>query len=319
MLRNAVQPSLVSLFSSTSSSPFAVFSMHVDLDLPEDSGLILLRDHDDRRADIPANDATELQRDPRRFQLRVDAPGSGQSSMRGLLEDTVLHIQSPTIKTTFIRTPPLNERRSSSGEVLGLELPYLHLQFRPLGSKPFMVEVGVRDIRGKRARIRLSNFQAQPALYLVKAKEIVGEASVARQSRDIREQAQQSRSDNGPILHLPVALPADPQNEPTSFTPWLSVTLSLAKLMPHFNNPKLLALSSARALARPHGAPQDERDDPQESAPARRVFERLDRFHSIDYVAVHANLRLRRIWCSTTHDAATNQDELQVFAAALGP
>ena len=274
MFSDTVQPSVVSLFSSTSSEPLALFSTHVDLDLPEDSGLILLRDCDDQRVDIAANDATLLQRDPKQFQLR-----SGCSSRSGLVRESVLHLQSPTIKTTYIHSPPLPHT-----EPLDIHLPYIHFQFRPIGAKPFVFEVGVQDTRGRKAKLRISNFQSQPTLYL-----------------------RSSAAD--PLLHVPISMRESDVLKEVSQTPWRTVSLALGRLMPHLNNPKLLSLASSHALAAPKGTTN---------------LERFEGFQSITYVKVHANVRLRRIWCTQEPDPQAaggldgrGLDELELFAAEV--
>ncbi|KAN0066039.1 hypothetical protein ACQY0O_000132 [Thecaphora frezii] len=332
MFRNVHQPPLVSLFSSTSSSPLALFSAHIDPNLPEDSGALLLRDCDDAPCDYLADDGSPSPRNPDRFRLRTDSAPDAPctaAATRGLLEDSVLHIQSPTIRTTFIRTPPLLAATTTgddNDDELGIRLPYLHLQFRPIGSRPFLIEVGIRDVSGRRARIRLSNFQARPTLYLAKAthgapSNDIRTSTTTPSARQGGRAVQEGKGyTNTPVLHLPITLPPTPETSETSFTPWLSVCLSLSKLIPHFSNALLVASSSARGLAARSIAEATEDGDKAEGL-IPRVLERFDGFHSIAYVQVHANLRVRRIWCTKEYDSTSGQgdggvDELEVFAAA---
>jgi hypothetical protein len=77
----------------------------------------------------------------------------------GALSQPVIHLQSPTIRTTYIHAAPL-----------GLTLPWLGLQFRRLGTRECALEVGVVDAHGNAGRIRCSSFQVRSrllsALYL---------------------------------------------------------------------------------------------------------------------------------------------------------
>ncbi|PWN52656.1 hypothetical protein IE53DRAFT_384876 [Violaceomyces palustris] len=349
MFGNTIPPPLLSIFSSTSSDPLCLFSTKVDLDLPEDSGIILVKDSDDQRVDIPANDATILSRDPKKFKLRGGGRGGGVGGgdedeveavrRRGLLsKDPVLHIQSPTISSTYVKT---------LGRALELELPYLHFQFRTLGGRPLMFEVGVQDVSGRVGRIRVSNFQARPCLYLERkggGKEPGVSKSGGNQDEG-RERGNllggKGRRSKGPILHLPLALPNSPEKDENVLTRWCSLSLPLAHIMPQFNNPNLLSLKSARALAgERHGSTREEDgpgggkrgEDVADSEGERNgegearedgeslvevSFQTFDRFKSISFVKVHANVRLRRIWATDRPDPTlgTRIDELEVFAA----
>lgn len=69
-----------------------------------------------------------------------------------LLNQTVLHIQSPTIFTTFIRCP------GPSSEDLGLKNPWFHLQARNMG-RQWSFEIGVVDKSRRLGILRFSTFQ----------------------------------------------------------------------------------------------------------------------------------------------------------------
>lgn len=160
MFANTVQPSLISLFSSTSSKPLQLFSSHVDAQLPEDSLICLVNDStSELRAgenigkgilinvgkkdcdDEGVEDASELE----------EWEGEGYT-----LVQMVLQIQSPTLRTTFIQCPPRSQGQSLAS--LSITLPNLHLQVRPLG-REWSFEVGVADRAGREGVIRCSTFQ----------------------------------------------------------------------------------------------------------------------------------------------------------------
>jgi hypothetical protein len=80
--------------------------------------------------------------------------GKGKELDRGNLRSKVLHLQSPDIKSTFIR---LGERGKGS-KSLGLTQPFLHMAIKSL-DQYFYFEIGVVDTRGQPALIRVSTFQ----------------------------------------------------------------------------------------------------------------------------------------------------------------
>jgi hypothetical protein len=157
MFKTTVQPPLVSLFSSVGSNPLQLFSTHVDVQLPEDSLRQLL------------NDATSLPTPlaPGRLlhppQLSLNPRSASPQEKEGLthshegkvLSSTVLHIQSPTLRTTFIHAPPLG---SCIG--LGLKHTWMHLQVRNM-TKEWAFEVGLVDVLGQEGRVRFATFQVR--------------------------------------------------------------------------------------------------------------------------------------------------------------
>lgn len=149
MFSTALQPSIISLFSSTGSDPLALFSVHKDDLLPADSFVVLLHD----RLSQPPPPAPAVLITPQHFQYQED----DSESYGYCLDQTVLHIQSPTITTTYIQSPPvLNNSSGVNG--LGIKHPWIHLQVRNL-SKEWAFEVGIVDLSARVGILRLSTFQ----------------------------------------------------------------------------------------------------------------------------------------------------------------
>ncbi|KAJ3476534.1 hypothetical protein NLI96_g11091 [Meripilus lineatus] len=133
MFLSALQPPIISLFSSTGDTPLALFSSSRDTALPADSFSCLL------------NDATSLPQPAEQCALisppvleRVsdDAESTANSGTGYSLANTVLHIQSPTLRTTSL-------------------------------GREFSLEVGVVDKSGKEGIVRCSTFQNRPTLKLL--------------------------------------------------------------------------------------------------------------------------------------------------------
>jgi len=157
MFKTTVQPPLVSLFSSVGSHPLQLFSTHADAQLPEDSLIQLLND----AASLPAPLAPGRLLHPPQLPLKP-CPASPQDEERvadshegKVLSSTVLHIQSPTLRTTFIHSPPLG---SSMG--LGLKHTWMHLQVRNM-TKEWAFEIGLVDVLGQEGRVRFATFQVR--------------------------------------------------------------------------------------------------------------------------------------------------------------
>ncbi|PVF95261.1 hypothetical protein CPB86DRAFT_764371 [Serendipita vermifera] len=161
MFRVTIQPPTVSLFSSDGQSPLEhLWAQHTDSKLPEDSFIYLV---DDTMTGM--DDATEeALGDLNPVKLPKDYNGTTGKS----LGNRVLHIQSPTIATTYILSPPTGE--------LALRHRWVHLQLRNL-HKEMSFEIGFSDTRERRGRIRWSTFQ------------------------------QFSPMNTGPLLHLPLSFP----------------------------------------------------------------------------------------------------------------
>lgn len=159
MFSSIIQPSVVSLFSSTGSNPLGLFSMHTDDALPSDSLICIL------------NDSTSSPRPPppttliSPSSLRGDDAEDDDSNLDYTLDQSVLHIQSPTLRTTYIRCPPLGwsagthaSTASARSHDVGLKHPWLHFQVRNLG-REWTFEFGVVDQSGREGVIRCSTFQ----------------------------------------------------------------------------------------------------------------------------------------------------------------
>lgn len=145
MFRNVVQPDLVSLFSSTGSDPLGMFSSQIDGSLPSDSFHCFL--NDSTSTPTPGSPATLIAAPTLRHQ--EDTPEEEGYT----LTQSVLHIQSPTLQTTFIQSPPVWYHKQ-----LGLKHPWIHIQVRNMG-REWSFEVGVVDNTGQEGIIRCSTFQ----------------------------------------------------------------------------------------------------------------------------------------------------------------
>ncbi|KAH7345406.1 hypothetical protein B0J17DRAFT_693111 [Rhizoctonia solani] len=148
MFASTVQPALVSLFSSVGSHPLQLFSVSVDPSLPADSVVHFLNDHTNLP---PPKLGVQLAQLP---EYHKSESPEDQSKPQALAS-TVLHIQSPTIRTTFIRCPPFD---TGSKNTLGLTHQWLHIQLRDIG-REFSFEIGLADTAGRAGVLRCSTFQ----------------------------------------------------------------------------------------------------------------------------------------------------------------
>lgn len=57
--------------------------------------------------------------------------------------------------------------KESGHKPLGIILPWINLQIRPLGRRPFAIEVGIVDTRGIEGTIRISSFKVRYFSYLL--------------------------------------------------------------------------------------------------------------------------------------------------------
>ncbi|KAI5122634.1 hypothetical protein M0805_008720 [Coniferiporia weirii] len=279
MFANTVQPGLISLFSSTGSAPLQLFSQHVDPApaLRSDSLIHLLDD----ATSTPPPPAPGLLIIPPPLSLDTedDAGEDGGEGAGRTLCQTVLHIQSPTIRTTFIRCPPAGTPGAAAE--LGLTLPWMHMQVRNLG-REWVFEVGVADGAGTRGVIRCSTFQK--------------EASVKMRRRD------------PPLLHIPLRFP------PTSSRPltsWATISLDLGGTMHQFRAVNAAARrdDGSGEEAGTHDDDDGDGEDGEGEDTSNKQWQsalhgtddaRLPSgaFAKVLYVKVYANCRLRRIWFS---------------------
>lgn len=158
MFSSTVQPSLLSLFSSTNTEPLALFGIQTDPSLPADSFVHLLYD----RSSQPALPPPAVPILPPPLLLGSEADGPDAS-----LHQTVLHMQSPTLRTTFIECPrgagslrASTSAKAQSAPSLDLKHPWVHLQVRDLG-REWSFELGIVDQAGRAGIVRLSTFQVQ--------------------------------------------------------------------------------------------------------------------------------------------------------------
>ena len=141
MFASSVQPSVLSLFSSTASDPLLLATHASTSAFPADALVALLSDSTDTCTSTPTA--------PPNLHLQ----GKGADVARGNLRSRVLHLQAPDILSTWVRW-------GSSRSPLGIQLPVLVFQVKDLGL-PFVLQVGVRDERGARAVLRTSTFQVR--------------------------------------------------------------------------------------------------------------------------------------------------------------
>ncbi|KAI9063764.1 hypothetical protein FKP32DRAFT_1592174 [Trametes sanguinea] len=249
MFAASVQPTLVSLFSSTGSDPLGLFSTHADASLPSDSFICIL------------NDATS-QPPPSPSRVLVDSQQDSEDvSPNYALCQTVLHIQSPTLRTTFIRCPPLQARNADrvrsggSKQHLGLKHPWVHIQVRNM-HKEWAFEVGIVDQSGREGIVRCATFQREPKLKL----------------------------GSRPILLLPLSFPP-PSSRP--LTAWCTITLNLPSLLPQFSSATLTRSTDDESNSASLRTGQ---------SPVAQVPSGI--YSHVSYVKVCATCRLRRIWFS---------------------
>ncbi|CAE6473709.1 unnamed protein product [Rhizoctonia solani] len=201
MFGSVVQPALVSVFSSIGSHPLQLFSVSVDHSLPADSAIHFLHDHTNLPPPKPGVQLVQLP--------EYHSPESSDDRLVPQdLACTVLHIQSPTIQTTFIRCPPYgNDARGT----LGLTHQWLHIQLRDLG-REFSFEIGLTDTTGRAGIFRCSTFQVRLDVGL----QPLGEEP-------------QIESLDPPLLHVPLDMAP-----PGCMSPWRTIAINLSTVIPHF-------------------------------------------------------------------------------------
>jgi len=215
MFKTTVQPPLVSLFSSVGSHPLQFFSIHADLQLPEDSLIQLLNDS----TSLPAPQAPGRLLPPPQLPLNPSSTNSqGEDTLMHLrqgksLSSTVLHIQSPTLRTTFIHSPALD-----SAMTLGLKHAWMHLQVRNM-SKEWAFEIGLVDVLGQEGRVRFATFQTA---------------------------VQRHIESESPILVVPCHFP---RLDESTLTSWMTVSVSLAQFCSRCTGQEYESISYVRVYA----------------------------------------------------------------------
>ncbi|TFK22133.1 hypothetical protein FA15DRAFT_706658 [Coprinopsis marcescibilis] len=263
MFSSAVQPPIISLFSSTGSKPLGIWFSTTTGSNPH-SFIHLL--HDSTSHPPPAPPASLIN------------PSSTSTENQGLLLDqTVLHIQSPDLRTTYIQCPPNADpegdlglqsvqggRHQQQGD-LGIRHQCIHLQVRNL-SKDWSFEIGVRDTAGKAGILRFSTFQVH---------------TIRSYTTSPRMKLRPSKQ---PILHLPLSFHAGESRT----TPWSTINLHLPTYLGHFAAPEV----------------QPERSEGSDSSgiPGGHLIPKAKYSH-VCYVRIYANCRLRRVWLDDTLQA----------------
>lgn len=258
MFSSTVQPPVVSLFSSVGSHPLQLFSISVDAALPDDSVVHLL------------NDQTSLPPPSSNVQLVQLPPDSVESKSRQCsLACTVLHIQSPTIRTTFIRCPPLS---TGANNTLGLTHPWFHIQFRDLG-REFSFEIGISDTAKRTGVLRCSTFQVCRWYLAIRflSLDTTGTNTILKEHSSVENSIP-------PLLHVPLDI-----SPPGCIGPWCTIALNLPTVISHFSSAPCLE-GGQRPPSVPSGS-----------------------YACIHYFKVYANCRLRRVWLARSADSLTNQ------------
>ncbi|KAJ8082813.1 hypothetical protein PM082_008669 [Marasmius tenuissimus] len=279
LFSSALQPGIVSLFSSTGSDPLSIFSQHIDYSLPADSFIHFL------------NDQTSEPVPPKPAALITVTGTNEDERERYSLCQTVLHIQSPTLRTTFIQCPPVSRS-------LGFKHAWIQFQLRDIG-RECSLEVGVVDHMGREGRIRLSTFQQDPRLKVP--------SSTAK--------AEGPSKNHLPLVHLPLSFP------PTSSRPltsWATITLNLPNLIPYFTS---LAVSEQQEA---NSADSDTAWDQRRSRDRNITLRTLPNgtYSHVSYVRVYATCRLRRIWFSESRPSQTHNNkvpwEFELYGSGTG-
>ncbi|KAH8084343.1 hypothetical protein BXZ70DRAFT_900422 [Cristinia sonorae] len=271
MFSTAVQPGLVSLFSSTNEDPLSLFSVASDGTLPTDSFVCLLKDAS------PDIESPKILVHPHPISSDDEHHNEGY-----ILHQTVLHIQSPTLRTTYIQCG-----KSANGT--GLKHPWIHMQARNMG-REWAFEIGIVDRMDREGVVRCSTFQKEPRLKI----DVVP-----------------------PVLLLPLSFPATSAH---LLTTWSTITLNLPSLLPHFSSPALSRPAEddeEQAL----GDSSDGEGAVGSTSRTRRRSAQVPggSYSHTSYVKVYANCRLRRIWF-TDAGPGSGQDvpwEFQLFGSKI--
>ncbi|RXK35909.1 hypothetical protein M231_06829 [Tremella mesenterica] len=303
LLSGTIQPPLLSLFSSTSQPPLTTFFTHLSPLHPKESFITFLPD------------SSTPSRSKYHHVPRHPTPGT--------LSDPVIHIQSPTLHETYIQSGTSKTsftqfnsqnhtsqfKKSSSVrkqptrnrvKPLGIELPFITFQFRPLGKRHVCFEIGLVDTKGLEGVVRISSFQKDPKVY---------------SERRI------------PMIQLPLKLPVGGR---TMLTPWtemvldLNLLLGLFQTLPRTNSSieagngmerhtKRMKVGNEERYTKRQVADieeedeedeqeEEEDDDDEESGLGGMRTSKEEtqlpsgKLASVSYVRVYANCRLRRIW-----------------------
>ncbi|KAF8496952.1 hypothetical protein JB92DRAFT_2746173 [Gautieria morchelliformis] len=204
MFSRAVQPPILSLFSSTSTECLSLFSVHTDPSLLSDSFVHVLDDESSQPEPPPPKTLII----PIVFDDAAGREGDTSNTNSFSISGPVLHIQSPTLRSGYIRCPPTHWRPDAAqrDRDLGIKLGWIHVQVRNMG-REWCFEVGVVDQTGREGRIRCSTFQTQPSV--------------------------RTGPRGSPVLHVPFRFPS-PSSRP--LTAWSTISQHIPSLMSRFSS-----------------------------------------------------------------------------------
>ncbi|KAF5311113.1 hypothetical protein D9619_007987 [Psilocybe cf. subviscida] len=292
LFSTAVQPSILSLFSSTGAGPLFLFDVASDTALQSDSFVHLLHDRLSLPAPPQPKSLLELPRITDRNDWADEDEGDDDRpklTSRGReLDQTVLHIQSPTLRTTYIHCPPTPKNGpsdlSADVDVLGIKHPWIHLQVRDLG-RDWAFEVGLVDHSGRAG---------------VKRPQLITERRTPG---------------SAPLLLLPLSFPA---RSPHTLTAWDTVAVNLPSLLPYFASPLLSRAQSQNGDRERPGEMSDDNFRPHPN-PIVNVGASVADIPSGPYahasfVRVYATCRLRRIWFTESGPSQKIPWEFELYA-----
>lgn len=307
MFASSIQPSIVSLFSSTGSDPLNLFLAHTDSSLRSDSLIHLLKD------------SSSLPTPPPPGTL-ISPPSIDENTPGYSLEQTVLHIQSPTVSTTFIQCPPINVSprrllgtgsRTAGSHHLGIKHPWVHIQVRNLG-REWSFEIGLVDQTGRSGVVRCSTFQVCVICHLLSGYCAIPTClnewhmycllvswTWATNCSDCQKQPRLKLLANSadiPLLHLPLSFPSTSSRP---LTAWSTTALHLPPLLHQFSS---LAVTADASDVEPIQNP-------------RTVTFPSGHYSHVSYVKVYATCRLRRIWFSETGPSQKLPWEFELYGA----
>ncbi|KIM46925.1 hypothetical protein M413DRAFT_16491 [Hebeloma cylindrosporum] len=284
VLRFSIQPSTISLFSSTGSDPLALFGLSVDKALSSDSFIHLIHDQLSKPLPLPPKTLLHL---PTLDSCQEEEDFSKYGRE---LDQTVLHIQSPTIRTTYIQCPPSYPRSGMIGRLersdeLGIKHPWMHLQVRNLG-REWSFEVGLVDHAGRAGILRFATFQKKPRLTI-----------------------NRNMPGSSPILSMPLSFPS-PSSRP--LTPWSTINIHFPSILPYLSSQLLHYDDQHNSEEGPGSKSWPSSSNPRGSFPTSIPS---GTYSYVSYVRVYATCRLRRIWFGESGPTQKVPWEFELYSA----
>jgi hypothetical protein len=247
-LADALQPPLMTLLSSSSHPSISpLWTTHTDSSLPSDSFITTLPDTSyGSEAEASSSSRVYVSKHP----------------TRGEIVGSVIHIQSPTVGTTYLqcgeslteyrRRVDKGKARAGEGPMpLGIELGWVGLQVRRLGRREFAFEIGLVDTKGREGVVRCSSFKVCPSVTMLPPVPVPGIVT------DTQTEIAYSPSSSFATSHPPPSDP--PRTEP--FHPH-----SLASYLTEPSTPHRTLPLPAKTTARGH-QPRLARATPEEAPP----------------------------------------------------